>query len=70
LLLQAARTAAAADFPALIISLEMRKEELLRRLLSMHLRMPYSRLRDPREMNVSDRASFMTYAGELAELQL
>jgi replicative DNA helicase len=62
-LLQAARAAAMSGSPALIISLEMRKGELLRRLMALEAKVRPRKLRDPREMNISEHRAVVD-AGE------
>lgn len=68
LMLQMARSAGRAGYPSLIISLEMRKEELGRRLLALEARLSYRKLRDPREMTPMDYQNCYDAAGKLLAL--
>ncbi|AXC12746.1 Replicative DNA helicase (DnaB) [Acidisarcina polymorpha] len=69
-IVQAARAAAQAGFPVLILSLEMRKGELLRRLMSLESRLRPRKFREPREMNTSEFNHVVECAGALAELPI
>jgi replicative DNA helicase len=68
--MQMAYTAARAGFPALVISLEMRKGELARRLLALESGTAFLKLRDPRRLQAGEFEATVNAAEGLGALPL
>lgn len=67
-LVQSARAAAMAGYPALIISLEMRKGELLRRLMALESKLRPRKFRNPGEMSASEYQNLVEISEALVKL--